>query len=205
MLYARSGLVLGFHGCKAPLAYDVVNLKQTLKKSQNDYDWLGHGVYFWEHNLSRAWEFAYKKWSKNASPGMVGVIGATIDLGNCFDLLDYGNALCLKKFHQMISGLGIMLPQNTSLDDNGIHLRRELDCTVLELFHKWNESNGLPPFDSVRHAFMEGPALYENSGFREKTHVQICIRNLHCIQGCFLPLKNEYLIDSRFEGLAASY
>jgi len=196
MLYARSGLVLGFHGCKALLAYDVVNLKQTLRKSQNDYDWLGHGVYFWEHDLARAWEFALNKWSKSEEPHMIGVIGAAIDLGNCFDLLDYGNALYLKKFHAMINELGIALPENSALDSNNIYMRRELDCTVLELFHKWNELNGFQPYDSVRHAFVEGPALYDKSGFREKTHVQICIRNLNCIKGCFLPHKNETLIEA---------
>ena len=37
----RSQLVLGFHGCDANLAEQVVLGKTMLKKSDHDYDWLG--------------------------------------------------------------------------------------------------------------------------------------------------------------------
>ncbi len=32
-------------------------------KKRNDYDWLGHGIYFWEKNPERAYDFAgeYRK------------------------------------------------------------------------------------------------------------------------------------------------
>ncbi len=30
----------------------------SLRPSENDYDWLGHGVYFWENNEQRALQFA---------------------------------------------------------------------------------------------------------------------------------------------------
>lgn len=40
----RSQLVLGFHGCDATLAEQVVLGKTMLKESDHDYDWLGHGL-----------------------------------------------------------------------------------------------------------------------------------------------------------------
>ena len=43
------------------------------------------------------------------------------------------------------------------------------------------------PFDSVRGLFSEGAPVYEGSGFRKKTHVQICVRNPNCIKGYFNP------------------
>jgi hypothetical protein len=44
-------------------------------------------------------------------------------------------------------------------------------------------------FDSTRGAFIEGGPIYEGAGIYEKTHIQICIRNLNCIKGFFLPRK----------------
>ncbi|TSA32147.1 MAG: hypothetical protein D4R64_16610 [Porphyromonadaceae bacterium] len=48
---------------------------------------------------------------------------------------------------------------------------------------------------SVRGVFFEGKELYPNSGFREKNHIQICVRNPNCIKGYFLPrnVNNKFL------------
>ena len=53
------------------------------------------------------------------------------------------------------------------------------------------KSNDLPEYDSVRCAFIEGESLYENAGFHEKNHIQICIRNPNCIKGYFIPRKSN--------------
>jgi hypothetical protein len=45
----------------------------------------------------------------------------------------------------------------------------------------------LPKYDSARALFSEGTPLYKGSGFREKTHIQIAVRNPACIKGVFLP------------------
>ena len=68
-------------------------------------------------------------------------------------------------------------------------LQRELDCAVIETLHKSIKLTGGKEFESVRGVFWEGEELYPNAGFREKDHIQICIRNLNCIKGYFLPLK----------------
>lgn len=52
------GLVFGFHGCDKILAESVFSGKNFLFKSENAYDWLGHGIYFWENNFKRALEYA---------------------------------------------------------------------------------------------------------------------------------------------------
>jgi hypothetical protein len=95
----RTGLTLGFHGCDRSVAQSVFKGESELKTSMNSYDWLGHGIYFWEYSPKRAMDFA----------------------------------------------------------------------------------------NSVRGVFFEGPDLYLNSGFKEKDHIQICIRNPNCIKGYFLP------------------
>lgn len=45
----------------------------------------------------------------------------------------------------------------------------------------------IKPYDSIRAAFWEGKELYNTAGFKEKNHIQICIRDPKCIIGYFLP------------------
>ena len=90
-LYSRrSNLVIGFHGCDRSVVEKVIAGKTELIASTNDYDWLGSGIYFWENNVERSWQWA-KELSKrsNSSIKTPAVIGAVIDLGYCFDLCLY--------------------------------------------------------------------------------------------------------------------
>jgi len=58
-LYSRrSNLVVGFHGCDQSIANKIIEGKDDLIASTNDYDWLGHGIYFWENNELRALQYA---------------------------------------------------------------------------------------------------------------------------------------------------
>jgi hypothetical protein len=76
--YART--VIGYHGCRRSVAKALLD-GGPFKTSENDYDWLGRGIYFWEHGPDRALRWA-KKYRHPA------VVGAVIQLGKCFDLLD---------------------------------------------------------------------------------------------------------------------
>lgn len=49
----RSNLIIGFHGCDRSVVDKVINGKDNLIASTNDYDWLGNGIYFWENNEER--------------------------------------------------------------------------------------------------------------------------------------------------------
>lgn len=57
-------LVLGFHGCNKETYENVIVKGQDLKKSLNSYDWLGNGVYFWEQNYQRAYEWATNRYGQ---------------------------------------------------------------------------------------------------------------------------------------------
>jgi len=59
--------------------------------SENAWDWLGHGLYFWETSPLRALEWAQPR--PGSVPGVgasasTGGCGAVIQLGRCFDLTD---------------------------------------------------------------------------------------------------------------------
>ena len=202
MYSARGGLILGFHGCDASVMESVVAGESMLRESRNVFDWLGHGIYFWENSPSRALEFAKEQLHRTNRTSGVGakhaVIGAVIDLGQCLDLLDFGNLTYLKSAYEMLVKTreysGLELPQNRKTSDSHDLLLRDLDCAVLETLHYYRGLNNQPPFDSVRGAFWEGKELYPNAGFREKDHIQICVRNPNCIKGLFVPRKE----DSKF-------
>lgn len=191
-------LVLGFHACDQETGKKVLAGRERLKPSQNEYDWLGHGVYFWENSPDRALDWAESRKSRGRIRKPF-VIGAVIALGRCFDLLEYDSLRVLREAHKALVGdyerLGIadQLPKNTKVGGSKDLLNRRLDCAVIEYLHQLREASGNNlqnrPFDSVRGAFWEGDDLYPGAGFKEKNHVQICVRNPNCIKGYFRPLK----------------
>lgn len=67
-------LVLGFHGCHKDVFDSVVKGGQHLKRSENEYDWLGNGIYFWENSPERALDWAKSRYKDEAC-----VVGAVIE------------------------------------------------------------------------------------------------------------------------------
>jgi len=126
--------------------------------------------------LEWAQELSQRKDSKIKTPA---VIGSIIDLGYCLDLLDYKNLSIVKSAYSIlrttIDSANTALPTNQgeTLD----LLRRELDCAVIETLHTSLQTNNQKEYDTVRGVFWEGDPLYPNAGFREKDHIQICVRN----------------------------
>lgn len=73
------------------------------------------------------------------------------------------------------------------VSESGDLLIRNLDCAVIEAAHELNHMLGRHEYESVRGVFFEGNDLYENTGFKEKNHIQRAIRNQKCIKGFFIP------------------
>jgi len=177
-----TALLLGYHGCDASVADKVVS-GTLFRPSENDFDWLGSGVYFWEANPKRALEFAeeQKKRGKVSTPD---VVGAVISLGLCLDLTTKAGLDAVGQayadYKTIVDTANEVLPANSK-----DLLRRNLDCAVVNYLAQSTEENGLSVFDSVRGVFVEGTEIYPNSGFMHKTHIQIAIRNPDCIKGVF--------------------
>eukprot|EP01013_Petalomonas_cantuscygni_P039963 TRINITY_DN71646_c0_g1_i1.p1 TRINITY_DN71646_c0_g1~~TRINITY_DN71646_c0_g1_i1.p1 ORF type:complete len:103 (+),score=0.26 TRINITY_DN71646_c0_g1_i1:182-490(+) len=98
MYSSKPTIVYGFHGLDKDIAISILNQKSEFKHSNNKYDWLGNGVYFWENNLERAHQYALQD-SQRAASNVKDpfVLGAVIELGNCLDLLDQNIMIFLKK------------------------------------------------------------------------------------------------------------
>lgn len=122
-----SAFVLGYHGCDAAVAEQVLR-GRNFRHSNNDYDWLG-GVYFWEANPRRGLEWARE----------------------------------LKR-----RGRG-------RIDKPPWSARWSRSAVV---------STSPAPPEPPRFGKPMNP-IYDGAGFQERTHIQICVRNLSRIKGVF--------------------
>ncbi|MFG1427553.1 hypothetical protein [Roseixanthobacter glucoisosaccharinicivorans] len=93
-----------------------------------------------------------------------------------------GRLRCYADYLDYSERSGSKVPQNRDGEDS---LLRDLDCAVLNHLHAVRAAGKLEPFDTVRAVFLEGRPLYPKSGFREKAHIQLCVRNSGSIKGAF--------------------
>lgn len=192
MYSTRPNLILGFHGCEKSEQEKLISDPSSIKKSNKSFDWLGHGMYFWENNPERAmlWAMQKKEVGNLKEPA---VLGAVIDLERCFDLLDSKNIDLLKNCFDLFKSESEKLDKPIPVNINNPKAKgddkdlRYLDCAVIEYTHSFLSSMNEPSFDSVRAAFIEGDPIYPGAGFNSKTHIQLCIINPNCIKGFFLP------------------
>jgi hypothetical protein len=205
MYEKRPNLTIGFHGCDQSVRDDLVFHPNKVKKSQENYDWLGNGFYVWENNYHRALKWAEDKKDRGSltTPSVVGVV---YQLDYCLDLTDSEFIEILPFYYELmkndLSIAGKEIPKNKNYNKD-LHqdlIFRELDCAVLEYMHqKIDEQiksdfqekgfSEFKSFDSVRGIFTEGGPIFEGAGIQSKNHIQVCIRNLNCIKGFFIPRK----------------
>lgn len=190
----RSQTVLGFHGCDASIVDRILNSNtEHLLPSENVYDWLGDGIYFWQNDPLRAFEWACEKQKRSSTVKEPAVIGAVIDLGYCLDLCERTAIAYLQRSYDELKAAfekeGYNITdrlKNTRPDSGGFNLVRPLDCAVILHLHKIMADKGVS-FDTVYGYFQEGGDAFPGGGIREKSHIQICVRNTDCIKGYFLP------------------
>ena len=203
MYDVRPNTILGFHGCELSVRNKLVNNPNEIEISRESYDWLGHGMYFWENNYTRALQWADER-VKSGKYKQAAVLGAVLQIGRCCDFLDSKYTELVGRYYeatrQEYEQMGKTLPKNVDLGSDRHHdkLLRLLDCTVIENMHKLikqSYANDIsekgystaPIFDSTRGAFYEGGPAFEGAGISKKSHIQICIRNLNCIKVFFIP------------------
>jgi hypothetical protein len=187
----QPSFVLGFHGCDRSVGEKVLkDATVHLLPSKKEYDWLGHGIYFWEGNPARALDWAQKRQEEGAIQTPF-VLGAIIDLRHCLDLFD-ASALAIVKtayarFENAMRIADQPMPKNVGKTPDKVG--RMLDCAVVNFLHESHKERQIyAEYDSVRGPFLEGDALFPTSGFRSQNHIQLCVRNTACIKGYFRPM-----------------
>jgi len=191
--------VVGYHGCDAAVAEKVLAGKAGLKVSSNKYDWLGEGVYFWEHGPQRAYEWAIEQTriggAKVRNPS---VLAAEINLGVCLDLLDTANTRLLglwyASFCRSMRQNGIQIPRNRDAAGSrrGDKLLRFRDCAVIDYTVSRLAHTARIEYQTVRGVFLEGGPAFPGSEIAAKSHIQIAVRDRKCIAGFFRPDAADY-------------
>jgi hypothetical protein len=179
-----TSFIFGYHGCDRRIGESILAGQTTLQKSENNYDWLGPGIYFWETNPERALQFAFEKLKRNQDIREPYVVGAVIDLGLCLDLTTKDSLDLLKDAHESL--MSTILSDGTDSPVNGPAVwMHYLDCAVITRLHAIVEDSRSPGIDTVRGIFQEGNSIYPGSAFLEKTHIQVAVVSPQCIKAVF--------------------
>jgi hypothetical protein len=171
----RGGVrVIGYHGTSDRHAEEI--LRDGFRPSENDYDWLGTGVYFFEEDAGRALRWARQQW-----PDEPAVVAAAIDLANVLDLFDHVTVAELRHlasaFEQSARATSAEVPRN-------VGGRHKFDCTLIDLYCQLAEQKGTPT-PVVRGLFEEGAPIHPHSGNRDLTHIQLAVRDPRAIIGAW--------------------
>lgn len=166
--------VVAFHGTRRSTAEKLV-AGVPFGQSENDDDWLGHGIYFWEYAPQQAWWWAERRFGEEDAA----VVGALVRLGRCVDLLDPSNAELLVQAHDDLElALGLV---GQKLKNNA-NTHKYRDCAVFNyLFAKLEQSN--LDVESTRAVFVpleagKGlPRLWGRSGVFRGAHIQLSVRD----------------------------
>ncbi len=186
-------IIVGYHGCDEDTAHKILLEGEHLKASNNAFDWLGKGIYFWEFAPRRALDFAIEQRERGKLKEPM-VVGAYINLGRCFDLTDVEHTRQLgsafEEWSEIFEETGAQMPENRAVPGGDPDfLLRDRDCALLNWYLRELDKDVGEKYhyQTVRGVFQEGPAAFDGSGIREKTHVQVAVRDPSCIIGYFLP------------------
>jgi hypothetical protein len=167
--------VYGYHGTSMDAAIAI--MESGFQLSNNNYDWLGEGVYFWQDAPIRA-----KQWAQSVYPEHPAVIESRICLGNCLDLLDVGWMPSIRALYNRLVDdyRASNLPLPTQRPDRSKAHR--LDCALFDFAVKdINRSSGIN-IETIRSVFVEGENIYPNSAIYDLGHVQIAVRHTELIK-----------------------
>jgi len=150
------------------------------------FDWLGSGIYFWERAPDRALRWAIKQHGQRKAA----VVGAVIQLGTCFDLLDtyYTGMLssAAQLFVDQANRAGVPVPRNKG---EGFKARY-FDFAVIEWLME--QTKAAANYQTIRSVYVEGEPIYSDPndpghtmGIYAESHIQIAVRDPACIVAAF--------------------
>ena len=188
--------VIGYHGTRRSVAVAIVQGERNFQTSRNRGDWLGNGVYFWEHAPQQAWAWAEQRRQLKGWNEETAVLASMIRLGACYDLLDHRNVEDLEKIYREYgaaeSAAGRPLPNNRN------H-QKYLDCAVFQYAYTAIVARGFK-VDSCRAVYVpteKDKRVWKRSWITRQAHIQICVRNMSCILGTWLVKPSQESGDGR--------
>jgi hypothetical protein len=167
----RALIVNGYHGTTSSNVENI--LTKGFLPSTNSYDWLGHGIYFWQDAPMRAREWVEESKARGIEKPVV--IKARLKLSNCVDLLDVGwRDLIARSATKFLSSRDRSVRRGTLF--NSTTGRHNLDCAFFNFLVRWLSQRNFE-VGAIRAAVGEGDQILPGSPIRLKSHVQIAILN----------------------------
>ena len=159
---------LGYHGTTLEAAEKIVT--DGFRPSSNPWEWLGHGIYFWQDAPNRARDWAKEWHASKGYNGPIAVVAAQIDLHNFVDLLDQVDMELVSeyagKFESRMSELGSKLKNKYPV--------HRLDCAVFNFLTNVLSSKGRV-IRGYRAACVEGKRITTGSPIYDRSHVQLAV------------------------------
>ncbi len=170
--------VYAYHGTSQTKAASI--LQNGFLASDNDYDWLGTGIYFFQDAPMRA-----KQWATEQHPNEPAVICARIHLDNCVDLFDVKWFPILKNIYNLFREQ--YLDTNKPLPkQNPSHSKaHRLDCAFFNYASQFLSRQG-QIVTSTRAVFVEGECIFPDSAIFDLAHVQIAVKDPAVIRESYL-------------------
>lgn len=205
--------VIAYHGRDVTTRDSLVSGRLlNLEHSNNRYDWLGPGAYFFENDPERADLFARASHDNPAKRytalpiATPSVVGAVLDIDRWLDMTTQAG---IHQFQLAFQGMAEVLQKNNApiprnrpaSEDDSETIYRALDNAVFKWLHQIRATN-VPPlaaFQAVRAAFLQGQNLAPTSAFHSTTHIQIALRDNNCVVGWFLPRGAALLTEQQYQ------
>lgn len=167
--------VYGYHGTSRQAASTI--LCNGFRPSDNDYDWLGTGVYFFQDAPERAMQ-----WATEQHPNNPAVIRSVIRLENCIDLLDINWFPIIREAYSLFVDEYRKINQPLPSQNPERSKAHRLDCAyfnyvVQEILEPQGQRIG-----AIRAIFLEGERVFPTSAIFDLAHVQIAVRDLSLIE-----------------------
>ncbi|GHC88120.1 hypothetical protein GCM10007320_34990 [Pseudorhodoferax aquiterrae] len=211
-------LLLGFHGCDVTTRDDLLTGRLGgLSPSENKYDWLGPGVYFFENDMDRARAFAqsacdYPERLYTRRPiATPAVVGAVLCVSRSIDMTTQaGMTVWQHAYLQLLSmseASGEPMPTNEEAPaGEDTVLVRKLDYAVFSAAHKQAALSKQARYQLVRGAFLQGDRLSSSTTeFRWLSHIQLAVTDPGCILAWFLPKGDKLLTPDQFAVAKQAY
>jgi len=179
--------IVGYHGTKLSTALAIVSRKRSFKRSENEDDWLGHGIYFWEYAPQQALWWAERRKKRQEWDEPIAILASMIRLGFCFDLLDPYNVKYLREIHDQYVKLEEIAGRDPPKNANN---HKYLDCAVFKYAYAAIEAASPDHrVDTSRAVYVpnrKGSRVWKRSWISYDAHIQVCVRNEACILGTWL-------------------
>ena len=163
--------VIGFHGTSRD-AVDRV-LARDIRRSDQQFEWLGTGFYLWQDSPWRA-----RQWAEQHHRDQPAVIAARVGLDGCLDLMNPRWQRELRNADREF--VTECLAEERTVPVNRDSGYRARDCATINWYCDRVAEDGLV-IRSVRAIFEEGEPIFEASSIRTKSHVQVAVRDLTAI------------------------